>query len=213
MAQSDTGQILIERKSYTNDDYADEQYEVEIDTVTSATEITLVDATNARVGMTLLQGDRTALVEEIDGNDLVITAVNGLVPGDATVYTPIENVIQWAPIDAENPGSLKQFSELSLFFRNAAFREIEATFSSNISLGGEIVPIVNNSTSGWGQQPWGAFAWGSELGGQNTLRTYVPREKQRCSWMILKLRTEEAFTGFSLQGVSFIYNMMSSRFR
>lgn len=213
MAMADSGQVLVERKNYTNSDYADEQYAVTISVVTSDTEITLVSAASAEVGMTIVQGDRKALIEEIDGNDLVISAVNGLTAAAAIVYTPIENLIQWAPIDGENPGILKQFSEISLFFRNAAFSAITAIFSSNISLGAVEVDVVNNSTSGWGALPWGSFGWGSELGGQNTLRTYVPREKQRGSWLILGLRTREAFTAFSLQGVSLVFNPMSSRFK
>jgi hypothetical protein len=213
MALADSGQILIERKSYTNADYADEQYAVTITAVGSTTEVTVASATNVAVGMTLVQGARKTIITAIDGNDLTVDPVNGLTAAAAIVYTPIENLLQWSPIDAENPGILKQFSEISLFFRNAAFSEIDAIFSTNVSLGVETVPIVNNSSAGFGRQPWGSFPWGSPKGGQNTLRTYVPRDKQRASWLILKLRTEEAFTGFSLQGVSLILNQMSSRFR
>lgn len=213
MAETDSGQILIERKSYTNADYADEQYSVTISAVDSDTEITLSSVTNVEVGMTISQDSRNAVILEINGTDLVITPVNGLVAGVATVYTPIENRIQWAPIDAENPGLLKQFSEISLFFRNAAFAEIFASFSTNISLSTEIVPIQNISSDGWGRRSWGRFPWGSPRGGQNVLRTYVPREKQRGSWLILSLRTYQAFTGFSLQGVSIMLNTMSSRFK
>lgn len=213
MAESDSGQILIERKNYTNDDYADEEYSVTITAVTSSTEISVVSATNIEVGMTILQGSRKTLIEAIDGLDLTLSPVNGLTTGAATVYTPIENLIRWAPIDCENPGILKQFSELSLFFRNAAFTEIDVTFTTNISLASETVPVVNNTTNGWGRLPWGAFPWGGQLGGQNVLRTYVPRDKQRGSWLLLSLRTKEAFTGFSLQGVSLMFNQMSSRFR
>lgn len=213
MAEADSGQVLIERKSYTNADYADEQYDVTITAVTSSTEITLADTTNVEVGMTLAQGARRAVIEEIDGMDLTISAVSGLTAAAAIVYTPIDNFIRWAPIDVENPGILKQFSEITLFFRNAAFTEIDATFSTNVSLGNQTVMIANLATIGWGTAPWGGFKWGSPIGGQNNLRTYVPQEKQRAAWLILSLRTRQAFTGFSLQGVSVIYNPMSSRFK
>jgi hypothetical protein len=213
MAQADTGQILIERKSYTNNDYADEQYPVVITSIDSETQITLADATVAEAGMTLVQGVRNTYIESVNGNVLTVTPINGINTGAATVYTPIENKIQWAPIDVENPGILKQFSEISLFFRNAAFREIEAGFATNTSLGSQIVPILNQGSGGWGTFPWGGQPWGGEAGGQNVLRTYVPREKQRASWLTLYLRTNEAFTGFSLQGLSLMYNPMSSRFR
>lgn len=213
MAQTDTGQVLIERKSFTNADYADEQYPITITAVTSASEISIASITNVEVGMTLVQGTRKAVILEIDVLDLVITPVNGLTVDPATVYTPIENVLQWAPVDCENPGILKQFSELSLFFKNAAFTTIDAIFSTNISTGAETVPLTSRSPNGWGRFPWGQGPWGGQLGGSAVIRTYVPREKQRGSWLTLKLRTNQAFTGFSLQGVSFIFNSMSSRFR
>ncbi len=214
LAQADTGQVLIERKSFTNADYADEQYDVEITTVTSTTLITIADATNVVTGMTIVQdGTRKALITDVNGTDLTITAVNGLVNGAAIVYTPILDALQWLPIDAENPGILKQFSELSLFFKNAAFIEIDAEFSTNVSVAGENIPLISRPTTGYGRLPWGRGPWGSVLGGQTVVRTYVPREKQRGHWLNLKLSTNEAFTGFSLQGVSIIYNQMSSRFR
>jgi hypothetical protein len=213
MAKTDSGQILIERKSFTNEDYADEQYAVLIDSVDSDTEITLIDASVVTVGMTIVQGVRNAVISSIDGNILTVTDTQGMESGAATVYTPIENRIQWSPIDAENPGILKQFSELSFFFKDAAFREIEAGFSSNVSVGKQSVSITSRGTGGWGTFVWGEQPWGGQLGGQTVLRTYVPREKQRGSWLTVFLKTNEAFTGFSLQGVSVIYNPMSTRFK
>lgn len=213
MAQADTGQILIERKTYTNSDYADEQYDVVISSVDSTTQLTLLSASTVTPGMTIVQGTRSAYIEDVQGNVLTITEITGMVTGAAEVYTPIDNKIQWAPIDIENPGILKQFSEISLFFRNAAFREIEGGFSTNVSTGTQVVPIANIGVGGWGSFPWGQQAWGGSLGGQNVLRTYVPRDKQRASWLILYLRTNEAFTGFSLQGLSLMYNPMTSRIR
>lgn len=214
MGQGDSGQVVVERKSYTNSDYADEQYDVDITLVDSDTVMTLVDASDVQAGMTIVQsGNRAVILSKNLTNQITVASTSGFEVDDAIVYTPIENLIQWAPIDVDNPGILKQFSEVTLFFRNAAFREIDATFASNISIGLETVPITNRSTTGWGQPQWGRFPWGSPLGGQSAIRTYVPRDKQRASWLTLRLRTEEAFTGFSLQGVSVIYNPMSSRFR
>ena len=213
MAQTDTGQVLIERKNYTNSDYADEQYAISITAVNSTTEIEVASATDLVIGMTIVQNFREALIEVIDGTTITISATTGLTVAAAIAYTPIENEIEWVPIDVDNAGLLKQFSEISLFFRNAAFREIDGTFSTNVSLSGETVMIANLSSTGWGLQAWGGFPWGGQPGGQSVLRTYVPREKQRAHWLILSLRTAQAFTGFSLQGVSLIYNTMSSRFR
>lgn len=213
MAKPNSGQVLIERKSFTNDDYADEQYEITISSVDSLSQVTIVSATNVLAGMTLVQGPRRTLIEEVNGFVLTLTPVNGLEVGTADVYTPIENTLEWLPIDAENPGILKQFSEISLFFKNAAFSEILATFATNISTGEETIALSNGSSPGFGDLPWGQGPWGGALGGSAVLRTYVPREKQRGVWIIIRLETNEAFTGFSLQGISLMLNQMSSRFR
>ena len=217
MAQADTGQVLIERKSYTNEDYADEQYDINIATILSDSEYELTSAALVVPGMTMKQGTRAVIVTEVDYNTDIIKVANDnftFVLGGAVVYTPITNKIQWAPIDAENPGILKQFSELTLAFRNAAFQSIKAEFKTNIITSPESLDIINNSpVLGWGNFPWGEVPWGGELGGSAVLRTYVPRNMQRGSWMSLSLETSEAFTGFSLQGVSIIYNPMSSRFK
>lgn len=216
MAQPDTGQVLIERKNYNNFDYADEQYDVVIASVDSSTSMTLTDASLVVTGMTIKEGLRETVVTAVDYDvdTITVTNSNGFSAGNATVYTPILNKIEWSPLDVQNPGILKQFSEITMFFKNAAFTSIDAIFSSNISTGKRTVPVQNSpSPTSWGLFPWGGGPWGGFLGGASVLRTYVPREKQRGSWMILALQTEQAFTSFSLQGVSLVYNPMTSRFR
>ncbi len=210
MAQPDTGQVLIERKNYTKFDFADEQYPIVIDSIDSDTQLTVVDASDIATYMTILQDLRTTLITAVAGNVLTVISTDGFSPGPAGVYTPISNKVEWSPIDAENPGILKQFSEVTFPFKDAAFREIVAGFKSNVSTGLFEVTILNKGSGGWGAFPWGDEPWGGTFGGANVLRTYVPREKQRCNWMILSLETNEAFVGFSLQGISLMYMPMSS---
>ena len=214
MAEADTGQILKERKSYTNDDYADKQYNVVINSIDSTYTMTLASVTTTVVGMSILQGAGLAVITEIAGNVITIDTVTaGFGAGAAVIYTPIANRIQWAPLDVENPGMLKQFSEVSFFFRNAAFQSINASFQSNLLVGVNDVPLINASLRGWGDFAWGDTEWGGNLGGAAVIRTYVPRERQRCHWLTLGLSTSQAFTGFSLQGVSLLYNSMSVRIK
>lgn len=211
MAHPDTGQVLVERKSNTNDDYADEQYSVVISAVNSDTQLTLTDASNVIPGMTIVRNDKQAYVVSKSSNTVFIEKTAGFTTGAAIVYTPIENSITWAPIDCENPGILKQFSEISLFFKNAAFKEIEASFATNIVTEQTIVIQNNAAQDSWDSFGWGNHPWGGVSGGQAVLRTYVPRDQQRGSWMYLGLSTAQAFTAFSLQGVSVMFNTMSSR--
>jgi len=217
MAQTDSGQVLIERKTFTPQDYADEQYDVIIDSVISDTQYKLSSVVVVKEGMTIVQAGKQVIIRTVDSDTDIITIADGgvvLTAGAAVVYTPILNRVRWSPIDAENTGILKQFSEITLAFRNAAFTEIKTEFSTNIKTSPETVQLLNNSgTTGWGSFQWGGVGWGGELGGQAVLRTYVPREAQRGTWLTLSLETQESFTGFSLQGVSIIYTPMSTRFK
>lgn len=213
MAQGDTGQVLIERKNYTIRDYADEQYNVTITSVDSMTELTITSVVDTVIGMTIVQNGREQVISAINGLVLTVENTTGYNAGAAIVYTPIENFMRWSPITVENPGILKQFSEASFFFRDAAFAEIDISFGNNIADGFQTVAVQNKVTNGWGNFPWGQEPWGGSFGGQTVLRTYVPREYQRCSWLTVSLRTEQAFTAFSLQGASLIFNPMSSWIR
>lgn len=210
----DSAQVMIERKSFTIRDYADEQYDVFINSIDSETELTLADASDVVAGMTLVQNSRELVISAIAGESLTVESTHGLTASEpAIVYTPIENAMRWCPITVDNPGILKQFSEVSLFFRDAAFVEIDVNFANNIADGFQTVPVQNKTTNGWGNFSWGNEPWGGSFGGQAVLRTYVPREYQRCSWLNLSLTTDQAFTAFSLQGASLIYNPMSSWIR
>lgn len=211
MAQPTTGQILIERKSYTNADYADEQYTVNVASVASDTTLTLTSVTNVAEGMTIEQNHRTTVIASISTNTLTVGSTEGFQTGAAIVYTPIQNKVQWVPIDVEVPANLKQFRELTFLFKNAAFQEIIAGFSTNISSNHVEVTMINDTgTAQWGGFEWGIQPWGGVFGGENVLRTYVPRDKQRCNWLNLSIETNEAFTGFSLQGVSLEFEVFST---
>lgn len=214
-ADDEEGQVLIERKSYTTADYADQEYAVTIVSVDSDTQITLSDASGVATGMTLGQGSRTSVITAVDTllDTIEVLTTTGFAAGNALVFEPIDNFIRWNPIAADNPGIMKHFSECTFFFRDARFNSIESTFETNLSASTEIVPLGSFTNSPWGGFLWGLSPWGGSFEGRTVLRTYIPREKQRCSWLSIGLRLQQAFSAFSLQGVSIVYNTMSSRVR
>jgi hypothetical protein len=129
------------------------------------------------------------------------------------VYRAIDNVIQWAPIAADNVGQVKHFREVSFFFRDATFREIDATFTSNFSSNSETVTLSPVPRGSWGLFPWGLDPWGGGFGGAQAIRTYMPLDKQRAIWINLTLESAVAFSSVSLLGISMMYGEMSERFR
>jgi hypothetical protein len=206
--------VYKERKNFDLTDFADEQYPVTI-VSSSLFVVTLADATAAVAGLSLKQSGREALILSVDQNteEVTLDKVLAWQPGDAAVYEPIPNEIQWVPTDIENPGILKQYREITLLFRDAAFREYDVSFYTNFSTNPVTVPIFAISIGPWGTFPWGTIKWGGGVGGQQPIRTYVPLEKQRANWLNISVSGSQAFTSFSLAGVSVVFTPMSERFR
>jgi len=206
--------VYKERKAYTLEDYADEEYPVTI-TAVDDLEITLASLDNVVVGRTLGQGNKRVIIEEIDipTKTLTVSAELPFTVGDALVFTPIDTRIQWLPITSDNPGILKQFREITLLFRDAAFSSASVDFSTNFTTNPVSVDIIPKTIGPWGSFPYGGIAWGGGVGGQQALRTFVPLEKQRAHWLNLGVTSSQAFTRFSLTGLSLIFNAMTERFK
>lgn len=212
------GQVLIERKAYDTTDYTDEQFDVNIASVISTTKYTLTDVSNVVEGMTIVQHLEQRVITDITGTTITLDSPTPFfTTGAAVVFTPISNIVQWAQISGENPGVMKQFSELTFLFGNASFANINASFYTNINSDPFVVFLDNNSavTTGWGTGAWGGFAWGNPTSDnqQSEIRTFVPKNMAMCHFINISLELEQAFNGFALSGVSLIFSGMSSRVR
>ncbi len=204
--------VYKERKNFNLSDYSDEQYEIEITNV-DETLISVADANNVSIGQTLKQGFRESVILSIDGNVLTVNNILGYANGIAEVHTPIATEIKWVPMDIENPGILKRFREITLLFRDAAFIEASVGFSTNFSPDVTSVSIRPISKGSFGSTLFGSDPFGGGIGGSQALRTLVPLEKARGSWLNISVSTAQAFTSFSLSGISIVFNSMTERFK
>lgn len=208
------GFIYEERKTFTRLDYADEQYNVTI-TVVSGTSLTLSKMDNVVEDYTIVQGSKEAQIDTVTDGSNTIAVSRDLLwqTGSAVLYKPILSEIQWVPITADNPGIVKHFREITLIFRDASFDDIQMGFSSNFSPTIEVVTLEPKDLGGaWGEGAWGESPWGAPIRGSQTIRTFVPLDHQRCSWINFNVSLRQAFTKFSLEGISTMYENMSSRF-
>lgn len=206
------GFIYEERKNFAITDYADEQFSIGI-TAVSGTALTLSKMDNVVANYTLSQGSKEAIVNTVSSSGIVVSQDRLWATGPAILYKPILSELQWSPITAENPGIVKHFREITLIFRDASFDDIQVGFSSSFSPTIEIVTVEPKDLGGlWGEGNWGDNPWGTPLRGSQPIRTFVPLNLQRCSWLNISLGLEQAFTKFSLEGVSTIYENVSSRF-
>jgi hypothetical protein len=208
-----TGYVYRERRNFDSTDYADEEFAVTV-VSSSGTAVVLASTTNVLAGYTLKQGDRVAVVATVvDATHLTTEVTQAWAAGAATAYKPISAALTYAPIHAGNPGMLKQFRELTLFFANASFSELDVKFTSNFSGSVETTTITPVTLGPWGSFPWGSVAWGGGAAAVQPIRTYVPLEKQRCYWLTIQLKLSQAFKNFGLAGISMPFNLVSSRMR
>lgn len=214
IARVTDNQVLQERKTFTLDDYADDEYAVSITGFTDTTVDIAAVPTGVVEGMTLRQGTTQAVITEIDGLTLTVDPEQQpWTVAAATIFTPIPTEIEFVEEHARNPGVLKHWPELTYIFEDARFREITARFSTNFLAGFKSLPLSAQGIGAWGQFTWGDVEWGGGLGGFQTIRTYFPKEATRAHWVNLRLELNQAFTAFSLAGVSIIANPMDTKFK
>lgn len=207
--------IYVERKTFTIFDYAQEEFATTLASY-SGTTVVVGSTTNAVVGYTLAQSEsQKAVITSItDSTTLVVDReVSWTTSSACTYYEPIALNIRWAPVHGGNPGILKHYQDIMVFFRSANFRELVISFSSNIASSFQDVTITPFRTGNWGEFGWGNEAWGGGPPSLQPIRTYVPIQAQRSNWLNIKIEHSEALTNFALCGFSLMYRPVSTRFK
>ena len=214
------GNIFEERKSFTNADYADEQYNVTITaTDTTAETITLADSSNVIIGDVIQQTvGVTQNTTQVTGNNLStgvlnVRNANGFAPGAAIDYRSIATSITYAPVHGGFAEYVKKFTSWQFMFSNADFDTIEVSMSSDFFPQAEIVNLVPVSFGGWGTLPWGTFNWGVSDIPQQLIPTWPTRNTNYGHWIIISLNLTQAFTALALDGVSATFDITSTRGR
>lgn len=204
--------VKQERKSFTVDDFADEEIAVTI--VSSAdTTVTLSSTTGLEAGYKITQGSREAVITDVtDATTIEVDDVESWAAGAAIAYKPIDVDLQFVTETAENPGILKQFTEFAGFFERAEFKALSIGFSSNLSPAIEDIETPTPpSEQPFGFGGFGDGTFGGGVPGVQPIRTFVPLEKQRCSWLNLHIRHQEALSRFAFSGYALQFDPMSER--
>lgn len=209
--------VYQERKTLTSLDYAEEEFSNSISSF-SGKNVVLSSLTNVAVGDTIYQlvgsATRKSKITALDSgtNTAAMNSEVDWVVAACTIYNPTTTTIKFTPIHAGNPGILKQFSELDVFFQQADFESINLKFATNLNTSQVVVPVSPYNTGGWGSFLWGSVSWGQTVLSIQPIRTYVPLESQRAHWLDLSVEHAEALTNFGVGGFSIILDGMSSRF-
>lgn len=201
LGNGSTNHLLQERKARTYADYIDYGVSATIDSF-NLTTVVLDSVSGVEVGDLLYQSDTVrSLILSIDVafNEVVVEDTLTWTPGAATVYKAIPCSLEYAPITGGNPGSAKQFPELSMFFKEARFNNATVGFATDASPAFEHVPIAGSLLGTWGLGPWGSAPWGGTLT-TKPIRTLVPLEKNRGSFLRVSFDHRQAYGYFKSLG-------------
>lgn len=199
-----------ERKNFNRTDYADDELPVNI-TSSSGLTVNLTSAALLLPLDLLVQGANEVRIAAINSNALTMASVATWSNGAATVYRPIDVVIELMPFHAGDPAQMKQFTEMFLIFREAEFSGLLVEFASDFfpNFDYSVTVGVADPESDWGSQ----LPMGSDVQNEQVIRLFVPREIQRCHWIRPRLSFSICRESMALAGYAFKVRPMSSRFR
>jgi hypothetical protein len=170
----------------------------------------IINNLNADTGVAFsnykLVSDITSLesvITDIDPNTKKITLRDSIefVVGPTTIFKSIISTIVYAPNTMGDPLGLKHLREATIMFLNRAFTSAILSFST------DLLPKfidVSFAVDGNGIFGMGKFGDGFFGGVSNSapFRTYIPRDAQRCRYMVIKFVHNVAREEYSIYGIT-----------
>lgn len=222
--------IFRERKTQTAIDYSDQNYTVNITSVSGTDGVIVVTGYTPKDGdMIIKDSVITWIAEEpvfISGNTytVVFSSQNNLVSGDVEIlYSSFYHIIKFSPFHAGMLSKMKVFSQFMIHLRNNAMTKAIINFSG-YALGGsgQVVWESLLTFQGWGNFPWGFEGWGQENGINLSIgttpapvvRTLVPAFQARNTFIQAEIEHRKAGEPLNIQAISYVvrpYNERVSR--
>lgn len=201
LGSGDSFDLEEERKNRNYTDFVDHGLPYTI-VSSSGTQVVLTTTTEIEVGDLLYQSATVqSLILEVQPGYVLVQDEITWSAGDATVYKGIACELEYAAMTGGNPGTSKQFPEISMLFKTARFNTATLSFATDNSAFFEDVEISGNRTGLWGLFPWGEAAWGATAT-TVPIRTLIPLEKQRGSFLRVRFSHRQGYGYFKLLGYS-----------
>lgn len=211
--------VYRERKSFSDDDYSDPNYDLTITAISGS--VVTVSGTLPEAGWVISQTAGSLTTQIVISSVATVGALYQLtletappstwVAGTATIYPSIPFVIQWKDWVGEQPGALKCVSQVQILADsqsdNNTTTQITAGFSNDSDTEEDDVAISSDA-SGWGDE-WGG-PWGG-IGDSYSYRTYVTQRKVYSRFLRLRAKHRRALERCSVAGVSITFSMVSDR--
>jgi hypothetical protein len=153
-----------------------------------------------------------AIITDVDNveNTITISQPIQLVESAITVFKAFQTTVQWAPQPMGDPTVWKQVYQGTLIFENSNFSEVTVSYGNDLSPGFDGVTCPGLGDGDWGYSDWGLMNWGG-IGAAIPVRTYVPKQKQRCRFMNVKFDHRVALEKFNIYGFSLTFRPYSTR--
>lgn len=153
-----------------------------------------------------------AIITNVDANisQVTVSQMKQLIEGPITLYKAIYTVVQYAPIFGQDPTIEKQFSYGTFRFEANNFSKITISYASDLSPSFESETFTEIGTGEWGDYGWDATNWGGTAA-PIPIRTFIPRQKQRCTFLIPKFEHKTAIEKYSLMYISVVMRSYSNR--
>ena len=212
------GYILEERKTFTNQDYADTTTSITISSI-GTDSFVLASSANVNVRDYLSQTNGGAtyscnvLTNDTVTNTVTVSSVVGFVTGTASDTASINSTISFMPTSCGYPAFIKKFSTWNFEFSNISFAKCLVTFTTDFYPSGESVTLVPQFTNTWGNFSWGTVAWGVTQAALRPISAYSTKNTSIGHWANVTINLQQAFSGFALCGYTCFFEFLGSRSR
>jgi hypothetical protein len=197
-----------ESKSYTFSDYADYKLTTNITSINGRVLTFSSNFDDLNIGDIIKQS--ASVFSTINSIDPVTQTVTmdtnpGFSVATTDVYAPINTTVTWTPQTLQNPGILKHFHTTTLLFKTGFIGIGELGYKTDLSKNEENIDVEGDNIGVWGIFPWGEAPWGGDLQ-ENTVRQWVPRNKQQASEITVTFRHSYGYSPWELIGLSLFGN-------
>lgn len=121
--------------------------------------------------------------------------------GPIVIFNGFETEVEYCPITMQDPLGWKHLREATVMFQKRAFTRASVEFATDLLP--EFIKVVFDSD---GNGAFGIDLFGSGYfgGGSNSspFRTYVPKQCQRCRYMLINYKHSVARESYSIYGIS-----------
>lgn len=146
----------------------------------------------------------------LNATDIITQFSMPFIEGSVRIYKSINCNIIYAPETFGDTSILKQVQEATVIFEDNNFSRASVGFRTDLSPGFEEIDFDKSGKGDFGFFIFSQHNWGGGFSGI-PLRTYIPRQKQRCRYIELQFSHNSAREAFILYGFSYTYRMISER--